>query len=89
MRYEKRDKETMWKFVEEAKVTRTHGVGFAAMVPTLLRYGKNFLTYHSCQEYLNRFSKFAVKGADKLYLDDIYKNEAAITKLLENWFKQS
>lgn len=87
--YERRDKETTWKFLEEAAVTRTHGLGFVVMVPTLLRYSKDFLTYHSCQEYMNRFTKFAMeRGGDQVYLNDVYKNEAAITKLLEEGFKQ-
>jgi len=59
------------------------------MVPTLLRYGKDFLTYHSCEEYMKRFTKFPSKGGDSVYLNDIYKNEAALTKLLEEGFKQS
>ena len=87
--YEQRDQETIWRFVEEESVTRGHGLGFAVMVPTLLRFSKNFLTNHSCQEYLRRFKLFAKKrGVDKIYLNDIYKNQEALQKLLEVGFKK-
>ena len=84
IRYEKRDKETKLKFMQEAAETSRHGVGFAAMVPTLLRYSKKFLTNHSCQEYMKRFHDFSVKrGSDKIFLNHVYKNQAALEKLLE------
>lgn len=89
IRYEKRDKETKLKFMQEAAVTSGHGVGFAAMVPTLLRYEKNFLTNHSCGEYMKRFHEFSTKcGGDKIFLNHIYKNQAALEKLLEEGFQE-
>ena len=88
IRYEKRDKETKLKFMQEAAVTRGHGVGFAAMVPTLFRYKKNFLRNHSCQEYMERFRDFSAKrGGDKIVLNHVYKDQAALEKLLEDGFK--
>jgi len=88
--YEQRDKETVWRFVEEEAMTRGHGLGFAVMVPSLLRFSKDFLAYHSCQEYMKRLCLMATKrGADKVYLNDIYKNQKALEKLLEEGFKKS
>jgi len=58
------------------------------MVPTIIRHAKDFLTYHSCAEYMKRFKMFASKAGDSIYLNDIYKNEAALTKLLEEGFKK-
>lgn len=87
VRYEYRDKETVCKFVNEAAVTAGHGVGFVAMVPTLLKYSKNFLTYHGCSEYLKRFKAFKHHGGNKIFLNDIYKNQADLTKLIDSGFK--
>lgn len=65
-----------------------HGLGFALMVPSLVRYGENFLTNHSCAEYMKRFTAFATKrGGNKVFLNDVYKNEAQMDKLLEDWSK--
>ncbi len=54
------------------------------MFPALLRYSKVFHKNHGCLEYMGRFRDFAAKrGGDKVYLDHVYKNEAALRKLLE------
>ena len=78
IRYEQRDKETAWKFMHEARITCAHGVGFAMMVPTLLRFGKYFLTNHGCEEYMKRFVAMSNRGGDKVSLNDIYKKSCQV-----------
>lgn len=71
--YEKEDKETIWKFLQEVRYTFGHGIGFVMMIPALLWHKNFFLQNHGCGTYLSRFDEEFAKS--KLSLSDLYEEE--------------
>lgn len=71
--YEKDDAETIWRFLREVRYTFGHGIGFALMIPALIRFKNFFMTNHGCDTYLRRFNSEFAKS--ELRLNDIYKRE--------------
>jgi hypothetical protein len=48
-----------------------HDLGVLMMLPAMACYTRDFLKYHNCGEYRDRFTKFGQLNKD-LYLNDIY-----------------
>lgn len=53
-----------------------HDLGVLMMLPAMACYTRDFLKYHGCGEYCDRFAKFGQLNKD-LYLNNIYRDDVS------------